>query len=413
MCIRDSTSTGQVTCPVDVTVNAASGECGISSASVTLGTPTTADNCGVASVTNDAPATFLVGTTVVTWTVTDNSGNTATCTQDVTVTDNQNPTITCPSDVTVNAAAGECGISSASVTLGTPTTADNCGVASVTNDAPATFLVGTTTVTWTVTDNSGNTATCTQDVTVTDNQNPTITCPTDITVNAAAGECGISSASVTLGAPTTSDNCGVASISNNAPDSFPVGLTPVIWTVTDNNGNTATCIQNVTVVDNQNPTITSPADVTINAASGECGISSASVTLGTPTTADNCGVASVTNDAPATFPVGPTIITWTVTDINGNAATSTQNVTVIDNQNPTITCPADVTVNAASGQCEISSASVTLGTPTTADNCGVASVTNDAPATFLVGTTVVTWTVTDNSGNTATCTQDVLSLIHI
>jgi hypothetical protein len=45
----------------------------------------------VASVTNDAPAAFPIGVTTVTWTVTDNSGNTATCTQNVTVTDNVNP----------------------------------------------------------------------------------------------------------------------------------------------------------------------------------------------------------------------------------------------------------------------------------------------------------------------------------
>jgi carbohydrate-binding DOMON domain-containing protein len=47
----------------------------------------------------------------------------------------------------------------------------------VTNNAPGAFPIGVTTVTWTVTDNSGNTATCTQNVTVTDNVNPTISCP--------------------------------------------------------------------------------------------------------------------------------------------------------------------------------------------------------------------------------------------
>ncbi|MBK7112000.1 MAG: HYR domain-containing protein [Flavobacteriales bacterium] len=52
-------------------------------------------------------------------------------------------------------------------------------MASVTNDAPAVFLIGATTVTWTVTDNAGLTATCTQTVTVSDNVPPTITCPVD------------------------------------------------------------------------------------------------------------------------------------------------------------------------------------------------------------------------------------------
>ena len=43
-----------------------------------------------------------------------------------------------------------------------------------TTDAAGTYPLGTTTVTWTVTDNGGNTATCTQDITVTDGEAPTI-----------------------------------------------------------------------------------------------------------------------------------------------------------------------------------------------------------------------------------------------
>ncbi|WP_298500598.1 HYR domain-containing protein, partial [uncultured Algibacter sp.] len=67
-----------------------------------------------------------------------------------------------------------------------------------------------------------------------------------------------------------------------------------------------------------------------------------------------------------------------------------------------ITCPTDVTVNVDAGLCTASN--VDLGTaPTGSDNCSVASVTNDAPATFPLGDTVVTWTVTDGSGLTATC----------
>jgi gliding motility-associated-like protein len=382
-----------ISCPADIAVSADAGSC---FATVALGSATTADNCGVASVTNDAPATFPIGSTTVTWTVTDDYGNTATCTQEVVVTDDEDPTIACPADIAVSADAGSC---FATVALGSATTADNCGVASVTNDAPAQFPIGSTTVTWTVTDNYGNTATCTQEVVVTDDENPTIACPADIAVSADAGSCF---ATVALGSATTADNCGVASVSNDAPATFPIGSTTVTWTVTDDYGNTATCTQEVVVTDDENPTIACPADIAVSADAGSC---FATVALGSATTADNCGVASVTNDAPAQFPIGSTTVTWTVTDNYGNTATCTQEVVVTDDENPTIACPADIAVSADAGSCF---ATVALGSATTADNCGVASVSNDAPAQFPIGSTTVTWTVTDNYGNTATCTQEVV-----
>ena len=52
------------------------------------------------------------------------------------------------------------------------------------------------------------------------------------------------------------------------------------------------------------------------------------IDLGIPAVGDNCGIASITNNAPATFSVGTTIVTWTVTDINGNVAMANQVVIV-------------------------------------------------------------------------------------
>src|SRR5262249_38322579 len=158
----------------------------------------------------------------------------------------------------------------------------------------------TNAVTWTVRDVNGNTTNCTQTVIVSDTQPPTIACPAPVTVNAAAGLCVATN--VNLGAPVTSDNCGVASVTNNAPASFPVGTNAVTWTVRDVNGNTPTCTQPVIVSDTQPPPIACPAPVTVNAAPGLC--VATNVNLDTPVTSDNCGVASVTNNAPASFPVG-------------------------------------------------------------------------------------------------------------
>ena len=374
---------------------------GCTKTGINLGTPVTTDNCTIASVTNNAPVAFPVGTTIVTWTVTDASGNTSTATQTVTVTDAINPTITAPSNITVNANSSCVAFN---VALGTPVTADNCTVASVTNNAPAVFTLGTTTVTWTVIDASGNFATTIQTVTVVDNINPSIIAPAAITKNLLSG-CTYSS--LTLGTPFTLDNCSIATITNNAPTTFPIGTTTVVWTVTDGSGNIATANQLITIVDNINPTITAPAAVTMNVVSG---CSATGVVLGTPITADNCSVASVTNNAPATFPIGTTTVTWTVTDASGKTATANQLVTIVDNINPTISAPAAVSVNLTNG---CAASNVVLGTPITADNCSVASITNNAPAIFQLGTTTVTWTVTDASGNSATSNQTVTVIDNI
>jgi hypothetical protein len=200
-----------------------------------------------------------------------------------------------------------------------------------------------------------------------------------------------------------SDNCTVKRLISSLPSDylFPIGPTEVTFNAYDCPGNEASSKFTVTVNDIEFPKIQCPVDVT--AYTNE-GCTSKGVVLGTPVASDNCGVPSVGNNAPTAFPLGETLVTWTATDLTGHVATCTQKVTVSDNVPPTITCPQAVNVTTNAG---CTATGVDLGTPVTGDNCGVKSVANDAPAAFPVGPTTVTWTVTDNSNNTATCTQVV------
>jgi hypothetical protein len=224
--------------------------------------------------------------------------------------------------VAVNNDAGVC---QATVTLAAPTTGDNCGIQSVTNNHPSTtYPVGTTTVTWTVTDIHGNTNTATQTVTVTDNETPTITnTPANISINNDAGVCG---GKVTWTAPTASDNCGIQSFSadHSSGETFPIGTTTVTYTATDIHGNSITSSFDIAVTDVEKPVINCPADIILSACTPTAAWS-------TPQASDNCSVASVTQTAgPAsgsTFANGSkTLITYLATDASGNQATCSFNV---------------------------------------------------------------------------------------
>ena len=107
----------------------------------------------------------------------------------------------------------------------------------------------------------------------------------------------------------------------------------------------------------------------------------------------------------AVFNKGLTSLNVTITDGAGLTASCSFTVTVNDTQAPSITPPAPQTVSANIASC--SASGVLLTTPVFSDNCPGAQVSNNAPLTFPKGNTLVTWTVTDAAGLTATATQTV------
>lgn len=215
-------------------------------------TATATDNSGSVTVVYSIggspitfPYNFPKGTTTVNVTATDPSNNSESCSFDVTVVDNQPPAITCPGPVSAFADIGYC--DATGVSLGTPVTSDNCtGVISLSNNAPTEYPLGSTTVVWTATDASGNTATCAQTVIITDNQPPVVNCPANIEVKAQS-QIG----AIVNFAATGSDLCGdvTLSYSQESGTVFPIGTTTVNVTATDEADNTATCSFTVTVKD--------------------------------------------------------------------------------------------------------------------------------------------------------------------
>jgi len=359
-------------------------------------TPAATDAYGVASIVTNNAGPFAVGATLVTWTATDNAGNTSTLTQNVVITDKIAPIITLtggdPYTIEVGQTYADAGANAYDIVDGY---AAVTGVATVTTTAPATF-----TITYDKIDAAGNIAAqVTRTVNVVDTTAPVITATPlmDVYVEAAGA-----STPVTLTAPAATDAYGIASVipDNNGP--FPLGTTVITWTATDLAGLTSTMTQNMVITDKTAPAITligaDPYTIEIGQTYVDAGATSYDIVDGyTAVTA--AGTVSTTAS-------GSFTLTYDNTDAAGNAAVQvTRTVNVVDTTAPVFTAVslADIYVEATGVTTPYA-----FITPAVTDAYGVASVVPSNSGPFVVGTTVVTWTATDNAGNTATLTQNVV-----
>jgi hypothetical protein len=265
-CATDATAPTFTNCPSTINLST-TGTC----ANASWTAPTATDNCSTATVTQVAGGVngscFPVGTTAVSYKATDAKGNSATCSFNVVVTqgvvdpcatDATAPTFTnCPTNINLTT-TGAC----ANASWTAPSATDNCGtptVAQVLGGANGScFPVGTTLVKYMATDAKGNTAICAFNVVVTkivvdpcatDAVAPVIAnCPANIVKTpTAAGSCW----SVNWTAPTATDNCSTATVTQTAGPANGSCITPGTYTVTykatDVKGNSATCSFTVTV----------------------------------------------------------------------------------------------------------------------------------------------------------------------
>jgi len=343
------------------------------------------DNCGIASMTLSKSSFNCAnkGINNVTLTITDVNGNAASANAIVTVIDDSPPV---PNLLSLPGITGQCAASATA-----PTATDGCGntLTATTTDLTAFTAQGNFTINWVYTAANGKTTAQSQQVIIADNIPPAVPILADVT-----GEC-----SATVGFPSATDNCKgiVQGTTSDALTYSTQGTHIITWTFNDGNNNISTATQRVIIKD-----VTAPVQPVLADVTGEC-----SATAGVPSTTDNCkgSVQGTTSDALTYSTQGTHTITWTFNDGNNNISTATQRVIVKDVTPPTITIPAIVNVNTDNGK--NSATNVNLGTPVTGDNCGVATVQNDAPNAYKVGNTTVTWTVTDIHANSNTITQTV------
>lgn len=157
------------------------------------------------------------------------------------------------------------------------------------------------------------------------------------------------------------------------------------------------------------PDIICPTNISVNAATGTCSASvsfAADTNTTVPISTLYYRIGATVITSPRNFSVG----TYTVVAIALNARgfdTCSFTISVKDVQPPTIICPANITRPNDPGLC----GAVVNFQATATDLCSrVVTITySKNPGTFFpVGTTVVTATATDSSGNSSNCSFNVV-----
>ena len=393
-----------INCPGNMTLN-----CPADTSVVVTGMATATDECNSPPAVsyNDVVTPGTCANTFTlerTWTATDLCGNSSSCVQTITVVDNTDPIINCPGDVQLN-----CGDDTTPASTGTATATDECNADPVptftdnviNGNCPGDFTIERT---WTATDACGNTASCIQLIVLEDNTAPVIVCPDDVTL-----DCPGDTSTANNGVATATDDC------NNPPiitysDVVTVGACPILFTVTrtwkatDACGNMASCDQVIIVKDDTAPTITCPDDVTL-----DCPADTMPSNTGIATGVDLCSTTAISYSDDVTPGLCPNtysiVRTWTATDDCGNTIECNQNILVIDETDPVISCPGNVTLD-----CPADTSVSMTGVATATDECNTPpDVTYDdvvlpgtCPNTFTLERT---WTATDACGNTSSCVQ--------
>lgn len=309
---------------------------------------------------------------------------------------NTAPTISVPANMTVEGnALGGANVSFV-VTANDTEQGDLTGAVSCTSGSGALFPLGTTTVSCSVMDNGGLTASGSFSVTVIDTTAPSVSVPTSIAAEATSA----AGASVSFSGESAYDTVWGVLTPTCAPASgstFALGVTTVTCSATDGSGKTGSSSFTVTVQDTTAPILALPADQTVEATSANGAV--ATYTASADDLVDSAVTPSCSPASGSTFALGPTTVNCSATDAALNTANGSFTVTVQDTTKPALTVPANITEEATgpSG----AAVSFTVSAIDAVDSNP--SVTCDATSgdIFPLGLTTVSCSATDGSNNTA------------
>jgi hypothetical protein len=252
------------------------------------------------------------------------------------------------------------------------------------------------TVTVRAVDNTGSETTRDLVVQVQDTQPPVLSLPSDILVDATSAQGA--KVAFSVGAHDAVDGDVVAKAEPPSGSLFALGVpTTVTVTAVDSRGHEAVGHFTVTVRDRTAPDLVVPPDMTVEAESP----AGSRVTFQTSAqdAVDGTVVPASNPPSGSVFALGSTLVTVRAVDRAGNEAVKTFRVVVADTTKPVVTAPPDITIT----MCKLPN----IGKAKVFDAASHPDPANNAPTTFPLGTTVVTWTATDPSGNVGKATQRV------
>ena len=382
----------------------ANGEANITASQINNGS---ADNCEIDSFAINFNAFDCddAGVNVVTLTAWDTNGNSSTAASNVTVLDTTPPSISTQNISVYLDANGEANITASQINNAS---ADNCGIDSFAINSSAFDCddAGVNVVTLTAWDVNGNSSSAAANVTILDTLSPIILANHDTIFLDSFGQAILTSSAIDAG---TFDNCTLlyTDVSDSLFGCSDVNNAHLVWFIaSDIFGNTDSAPKSIYVKDEIAPEIICLDTISRSNDSGQCG---AVVQFTEPTAFDNCSIDMMNKfdstglDSGMFFPVGITELSYAVFDQSGNSDTCSIVVEVIDTQPPILLCVPDT---------QICDSIFTFNLPNYFDNCSELDIQHfEGPAsgTFHpVGTTVHRFSILDPSGNSDTCSFEVL-----
>ncbi|MFD2823429.1 hypothetical protein ACFS5M_07085, partial [Lacinutrix iliipiscaria] len=369
------------------------------------------------------------GSITVTYTGTDNCGNSASISAILTLEDSTGPDL---SNCSVDDEIIECNGSAesiadawnaANITALETCPVDDCDADAVytivsdydfSNLTPTCGAGGTITVTYTGTDDCGNSASVSATLTIQDNTNPTWTnAPADETVQCDGSADPNGAFAAWLNSFTGTDSCGNVTVTHDSTGLSDLcgatGSETVTFTLTDECNNSISQSATFTIEDTTNPTWTNaPADVTVDCDGSADPNGAFAAWLNSFTGTDSCGNVTVTHDSTGLSDLcgatGSETVTFTLTDECNNSISQSATFTIEDTTNPTWTnAPADETVQCDGSADPNGAFAAWLNSFTGTDSCGNVTVTHDSTGLSdlcgATGSETVTFTLTDECNN--------------